>query len=200
MPGTRVAAKSGWRLVEELEIGEELLTFDNGYQRVAGVVRTPVWSDALQVADRALPVVVPTGALGNRDAIVLPPAQGVMLECDAVRDPMGDPFAILSARALEGFCGLARQPPPQPVDLISLQFATEEVIYVDGGLRLHCRPTPLPPQGSDPAELLYSVMPNAEARALLAGISDVRAALTRGADYVLRATALRHIASAPRTP
>lgn len=187
--GTRVASNTGWRAVEALGVGDKVLTFDNGVQRIVDIQRKTLWPAGTEVTAPFWPVTVPVGALGNMHQIVLLPDQGVMLESEAASDPMGDPFAILPAQALEGLCGIYRQPPQHPVELITLFFADEEVIYVDGGLLVHCpRSIAMLHDAMSSAEALYAVMSLSKAQDILSQSTDVRRALVQGAGYVFGAT------------
>ncbi|QUJ75472.1 Hint domain-containing protein [Sulfitobacter albidus] len=138
MAGTRVASNLGWRPIEALAVGDKVLTFDHGMQPIAQIRRAHLWLDAPDTAEGLWPVVVPAGALGNREELTLLPDQGVMVESDAVTDAQGDPFAVLTARALVGVRGIARRRPMHRVELIAIYFAADEVIYAEGGALIHC--------------------------------------------------------------
>lgn len=137
--GTKIASNLGWRPVEKLRAGDKVLTFDNGMQEVLELRRTAIFSTESGAAAELWPVVIPAGVLGNRDQVVLPAHQPVMLECDAVRDGQGDPFAVIPARALAGFCGIARRAPKMTRELITVIFAQDEVVYTGCGMLALCR-------------------------------------------------------------
>ncbi|KEJ88092.1 Hint domain-containing protein [Sulfitobacter donghicola] len=138
MAGTRVASNLGWRAIDALAVGDKVLTFDHGMQEITEIRRAHMWLDAPETADAMWPVVVPVGALGNREELVLLPEQGVMVESDAAQDLHGDPFAILTAHNLVGYRGISRRQPMQRVELIAVYFASDEVIYAEGGALIHC--------------------------------------------------------------
>lgn len=179
--GTRVALGQSWRPVETLRVGDKVLTFDNGMQQIADIRRRSVLLDG---RDGALSVTIPAGAMGNRDDITLLPDQGVMLESAGASDPMGDPFAVVPAQALVGREGICSGFPGRQVDLITLFFGEEEVIYADGGLTLHC-PTDLaaPRDIMPPPERLYEVIALRAGRDLVAAAADLREALLHSADH-----------------
>jgi hypothetical protein len=83
-------------------------------------------------------VIVPAGALGNRDELTLLADQGVLVESDAASDMYGDPFAIVPAHALNGVRGITRAAPAHQIELIAVYFADEQVIYAEGGALIHC--------------------------------------------------------------
>jgi len=138
MTGTRVASNLGWRAIDALAAGDKVLTFDHGMQQLTEVRRAHMWLDAPDTAEMMWPVVVPQGALGNREELVLLPDQGVMVESDAAQDMHGDPFAIITAHSLVGLRGICRRQPMQRVELIAVYFEHDEVIYAEGGSLIHC--------------------------------------------------------------
>ena len=145
MAGTRVASHLGWRAIEALAVGDQVLTFDNGMQEIVEIRRKVFFLDAPETDRAAWPVNVPAGALGNRDALTLLADQGVLIESDAAADVHGDPVALVPARTLEGVRGITRSAPAQQIELIAVYFAAEQVIYAEGGALIHCptRATPL---------------------------------------------------------
>ena len=138
MSGTRVASNLGWRAIDALTVGDKVLTFDHGMQEITEIRRAHMWLDAPETAENLWPVVIPEGALGNREELVLLPEQGVMVESDAAVDTHGDPFAVITAHSLVGLRGIRRRQPMQRIELIAVYFAGDEVIYAEGGALIHC--------------------------------------------------------------
>ena len=138
MAGTVVASNLGWRAIEALAAGDMVLTFDNGMQEIVEIRRMTFWTDAPDTPRAQWPVIVPAGALENREELTLLADQGVLVESDAASDIYGDPFAIVPAHALEGLRGIYRAAPQQQIELIAIYFAQEQVIYAEGGALVHC--------------------------------------------------------------
>jgi hypothetical protein len=138
LEGTHVASNLGWRAVDAIAVGDKVLTFDNAMQPVIEVRREVVFAQPAENPQRCWPVAVPSGAFGNRCELILPPDQGVMIECEAAADPMGDPFAVVPAMALDGIRGVHRVPPRHCEQIVTLFFAQDEVIYVEGGTLAYC--------------------------------------------------------------
>lgn len=136
--GTHVATTNGWRPVEAIIPGERILTFDGGLQPVLRVKRARLWSRARACPRRSWPLTVPSQALGNNTPMTLLPDQPVMLESDAAEDISGDPFALLPAEALEGFRGIARIFPEESVEIVTLYFEIEQVVFANIGARFLC--------------------------------------------------------------
>jgi Ca2+-binding RTX toxin-like protein len=75
-PGTRIATPKGERLVEELQVGDRVITRDNGMQEIRWIGKREMSGEELQAAQHLRPVLIQAGALGNdlpeRDMMVSP--------------------------------------------------------------------------------------------------------------------------------
>ena len=131
--GTRIATAQGWRTVEAITVGDELLTFDNGAQKVVAVTRGAHFACSDTLPAFATPIDVPRGTIGNDDPMVLLPEQPVLVESDAAEAMTGDPFALVPAKALVGFRGIERFRSLRPVKVITLHLENDELVFVDGG-------------------------------------------------------------------
>jgi hypothetical protein len=138
MAGTRVATQLGWRDVADVSIGDQVLTFDGGMQTVASVDRQVLKTEGEYTPAEDWPLFVPSGALGNLDEIILLPQQSVMIEADAAEEVLGDPFAMIPALALVGFRGIRRVAPAVEIELISLAFAQDEIVFANSGALIFC--------------------------------------------------------------
>lgn len=193
--GTRIASNLGWRSVEKLRAGDRVLTFDNGMQELREVRRTSTFIDASATKRAHWPVTFPAGALGNREQIVLAAHQPVMLECDAIQDHMGDPFAVVPAQALSGFCGIAQCAPEASIDMFSVVFAEDEVVYIEGGLLALC-----PYEGRvkigpvADADALYTVLTLPQAKNVLQRMDFSAQRIVQDAAYVIGATEIGLVA------
>lgn len=137
--GTRIGSAMGWRAVEALAPGDLVLTFDNGLQPLVEV-RRETYCLTDMMANNTATVIVPAGAMGNAVDVELLAGQGVLIESEAACDALGDPFAVIKAKALHGFRGIHCCPPAPQIEVITLVFASEQVIYAEGGILLHCPP------------------------------------------------------------
>ncbi|WP_417249328.1 Hint domain-containing protein [Celeribacter sp.] len=133
--GTQVATAIGWRIVEAVQEGDKVLTFDDGLQTVRRVERRFV-----EVGRRAtdVPLHVPAGALGNREAMLLLPDQPVMVESDLGEAMFGDPFTLVPAHALTGFKGIAPDADAEVFEVISIYFDSEQVVFGNVGALFFC--------------------------------------------------------------
>ena len=138
LAGNRIATAMGWRAVEALTAGDLVLTFDNSLQPLLDVRRETFWVNDMMAPAAYASVMVPAGALGNSQDLELLPDQGVLIETEAACDVHGDPFAVVPARSLVGYRGICRVSPRTRVDVITLVFEDEQVIYAEGGALVHC--------------------------------------------------------------
>ena len=162
--GTRIATSSGWRDAAAIQAGDMVLTFDGGLQQIVRVTRQPLWTGEGPCPKRFWPLLVPAGAIDNVKAMMVLPRQGVMLESDLAEAALGDPFALIPAAALEGERGVERVYPNDPIEVVTLHFEADQVIFAEHGALLFC------PAGGDlvqmamqaPAQLCpYRMLPDA---------------------------------------
>ena len=177
--GTKVATSLGWRPIEAVAKGDKVLTFDGGLQVVTGVTRRKLWNGETPCPTRFWPLEVPAHALGNLETMYLLPSQGVMVESDAAEEMLGDPFALIPAKALEGLREIAPVAPRGEMEIICLHFEEDHVVFANSGALFHC------PAERDllndvfeaPIEAAYQVLPMEEALALATFIeAEIKAA------------------------
>lgn len=136
--GTRIATHLGWRPIEGVVVGDSALTFDGGLQKITDVMRRTVsFGETFEGGYQCL-LNIPAGALGNQSNFFLVPDQAILFESDIAEELFGDPFALVPALALEGFNGIEREVPADPIDIISVQFDTDQIVITDFGAQLHC--------------------------------------------------------------
>ena len=141
--GTLIGTAMGWRAVEAIAVGDQVLTFDSGLMPVTGVRRERSDAGARNLPHHLWPLLVPAGTIGNRQALMLLPEQHVMIEADLLEELYGDPFALMPALALEGWRGVAALWPSEALDPVTLSFAQGQLVYAAGGSLLLCPPTDL---------------------------------------------------------
>jgi len=176
--GTQVATDAGWRPVETLCTGDRLLSFDNGVQPIVDLQREHLGAVA---ADRPVAklqaVKVPVAALGNDAPFWLMPDQGVLLESDKALEILGDPFALVPARALVGVNGIRLAAPGGGVSVTTLAFARDEAVYTAGGPLLYCpRPRTVTGEAAGNDMSFFSVQTLQSARYLVRALVEARGA------------------------
>jgi hypothetical protein len=134
--GTRVVTPGGWATVESLHVGDEVLTFDAGFQRVTALATTPIFSHDYVTPRQHWPIFVPGGALENRQDLLVQPGEGVLVESPSVRDKWGDPYAVIPGAALDVLDGTHRVEPSTPLNAVLPAFAEDQMLFVNGGALL----------------------------------------------------------------
>lgn len=134
--GTRVATPGGWAAVDTLHRGDEVLTFDAGFQRVTAIVTQPIFKHNHMTPKALYPLFVPAGTLENRHDLLVQPYQGVLVESPEVKDRWGDPYAVIPGAALECIEGVTRIAPEVPLNAILPVFAEDQMVFANGGALL----------------------------------------------------------------
>lgn len=171
--GTCVGTPMGWRPVQSIQPGDLVLTFDNGMQPVKQVAGGRLWTSADRCPQELWPLHVPAGALDNVSPLHILGNASIMLESDLAEELYDDPFALVPAHALAGTRGIVAQAPTEPLDVVSLCFETDEVLFANGSALIFC-----PSKGSDQPMLIeevvfggvegtYGLLPEAELQAVI---------------------------------
>ena len=133
-PGTLIATASGERLVEELNVGDRVITRDNGIQEIRWVGRRDMSGGELARAAHLRPVLIRQGALGNglpeRDMLVSPQHR-VLMSSDKTALYFEESEVLVPAKHLTDMDGI------DVVDVshttyIHVMFDQHEVILSDG--------------------------------------------------------------------
>jgi len=171
--GTHMASNLGWRMVEALSVGDKVLTFDHGMQTIFDIQRETLIAPEHVLSSAQGPVLVPNGSLNNRKDMWLMPDQGMLVESDVASDAVGDPFAVVPARCLKGLRGIRSAPPVDQLFITTLAFASDEVVYVEGGLLAYCpRPRSILTESPSSGTGLYTVLDRRAARYLVECLID----------------------------
>ncbi|MGC1497993.1 MAG: tandem-95 repeat protein [Sulfitobacter sp.] len=133
-PGTRIATPKGERNVEELQVGDRVITRDNGIQVIRWVGQRDMSGAELDRAEHLKPVLIRQGALGNdlpeRDMMVSPNHR-VLVANDKTALYFEEREVLVAAKHLTGLDGV------DIVDVshttyIHIMFDNHEVILSDG--------------------------------------------------------------------
>jgi hypothetical protein len=133
-PGTKIATPKGERLVEELKVGDRVITRDNGIQEIRWVGARDMSGAELEKSAHLKPVLIRQGALGNdlpeRDMMVSPNHR-VLVANDKTALYFEEREVLVAAKHLTGLEGV------DIVDVshttyIHVMFDQHEVILSDG--------------------------------------------------------------------
>jgi len=182
LAGTRIDTDQGWRLVETLVAGDLIHTRDGGLRPLKQIDRMFfAGSDGLAALRRVL--MVPGGALGNCTPFFLLPDQHLMFVSAYAEAALGTPFTLVAGRALAGHRGITPMRLDGPVEVITLRFAEEEVIWANTGVLMHC-PSVDEPEGAFQSEF-YATLDGEQAEALI-GLLDMGAVAVAEAGAAVR--------------
>ena len=159
--GTMVETSQGWLPVERVQMGMSVYTYDGGKKPVVAIERQTLGAELGTVYPDGL-LLVPGGARDNCNAFYLLPEQHVMIESDIAADVLGAPAHLVPAAALEGFRGIQRVMPVDQIEIITLLFDEEEVVFANTGALIHC-----PKVAGDAERSDFAALTEDQARALL---------------------------------
>ncbi|MDV7142188.1 Hint domain-containing protein [Tropicimonas sp. TH_r6] len=134
--GTMVATIEGWVPVEQICVGDKVVTFDDGAREVTGVTRRLF---PLRENDAVQPLLsLPVGLVGNQRRILLPEAQAMIVESDLAEQILDDPFAAVQAAALAVLPGVEKGLPDGRVVVVTVSFEEDQMIFVEGQALAYC--------------------------------------------------------------
>ena len=171
--GTRIASNLGWRAVEALSAGDQVLTFDGGMQTIIEVRRKVLWDGIGDCPRGTRPLHIRAGTCDLTADVTVLPEQSIMIESDAAEAATGDPFALVNASELRDLNGVERVFGHGPVEVVQLVFEEDQVIYADGGLLLLC---PADHDFFDESSAAYGVLPTGAAAFVVSGMVGGQAA------------------------
>jgi len=150
-PGTRIATPRGELLVEELEVGDRVITRDNGIQEIRWLGARRLNGLELALADHLQPVLIRKGALGGglpeRDMMVSPNHR-LLIANDRTALYFEDREVLVAAKHLVGMEGVERIT-RSAVTYIHFMFDQHEVVLSDGAWTESFQPGDLTLRGMD---------------------------------------------------
>lgn len=133
-PGTSIATPRGERLVEELKVGDRIITRDNGIQEIRWVGTRPITSREMEAVPHLRPILIRAGALGNglpeRDMMVSPNHR-ILVSNDRTQLYFEESEVLAAAKHLVGAPGIASANVSQTT-YIHFMFDRHEVVLSNG--------------------------------------------------------------------
>lgn len=133
-PGTLIATPRGEKPVEELQVGDRVITRDNGIQEIRWVGHKAMAGRELMAAPHLRPVLVKAGSLGNglpeRD-IMLSPNHRVLVANERTQLYFEESEVLAAVKHLVGMPGVF-QLDAMAVTYIHFMFDRHEVVLSDG--------------------------------------------------------------------
>ena len=189
-PGTRIATPQGERLVEDLEVGDRVITRDNGIQEIRWLGVRRLNGLELALSDHLQPVRIRKGALGGglpeRDMMVSPNHR-VLIANDRTALYFEDREVLVAAKHLVGMEGVEKVT-RSAVTYIHFMFDQHEVVLSDGAWTESFQPGDLTLRGmdSDQRRELLELFPELETQQGQINYPAARRALKKHEAALLR--------------
>lgn len=132
--GTRIATRNDWTPIEQLGVGDFVLTAEHGEQVITAVEVSELDASENSSVGASWPVHVPEGVLGNSAPLILAPDMHLVLEDDAAGLLFGQTCVSVKAEDLIGYRGVSRARIAQPLTRYTLQFTHGVSLVVEGGV------------------------------------------------------------------
>ena len=133
--GTLIETEEGLRPVEELGVGDRVLTLDNGYQEVRWINRREVTPLDLVLRPTLKPIRIPVGALGEgmpRWDLTVSPQHRIHVHSPILKRMIEREEALVHAKALVGFNGIAEVGDMMGVRYWHFMCARHEIVRANG--------------------------------------------------------------------
>lgn len=134
-PGTRIRMKRGEKRVEDIVVGDEVMTLDRGPQTVRWVGRVEVDAEVLRANPEFQPILIRKGALGvmmpERDMMVSPQHR-ILLGGWRAELICGEPQVLAAAAHLVDGDGVRVAEGLRSVTYVHLQLDQHEILLSDG--------------------------------------------------------------------
>lgn len=133
-PGTHIATPTGERLVEDLRVGDRVITRDNGIQEIAWVGHKPLSGKELAKSRHLRPILIKAGALGHglpeRDMMVSPNHR-VLVSSEMTQLYFEEREVLAAAKHMVGAAGIHSVDVVQTT-YVHFMFERHEVVLSDG--------------------------------------------------------------------
>ena len=153
-PGALIATMKGEVPVEQIKLGDKVLTRDNGLQQVRWIGARTLTAAQMCALDDARPVLIRKGALGNgcpqRD-IIVSPHHRMLVTSDIAMMLFDEREVLVAARHLTGLAGIERIE-AACVTYFHMLFDHHEVILADGAWTESFQPSDSSLNGLDPRQ------------------------------------------------
>lgn len=128
--GARIKTLRGERRIEDLRIGDRVLTRDNGYQPLRWCGRTATGA----APPFTRPIRIRKGALGRgmpERVLIVAPGQRFLFGGARIHNLLGTPEVIVAASQMTALRGVAPLP-DRPLDFVHLLFDRHELVLAEG--------------------------------------------------------------------
>ena len=182
-PGTLIATPNGERLVEELQVGDRVITRDNGLQKIRWIGKRALNRIDLLQAPHLKPVRVRAGSLGaglpERD-MLLSPQHRILMNNDQTALYFGEREVLAAARHLTGLEGVDVVD-SNATTYIHFMFDQHEVVLSNGTWTESFQPGEGVLDGMDSKQRdeIYTLFPDLQSVDGIEGYSSARRSLKK---------------------
>ena len=182
-PGTMIATATGERAVEELAVGDRVITRDNGIQAIRWVGRRDLTAAEMARASHLRPVRIRAGALGNglpeRDLLVSPNHR-ILIANEKTSLYFDDREVLVAAKHLIALDGVDVVE-VDDLAYIHIMFDQHEVVLSDGAWTESFQPgdQTLAGMDDDQRDEIFELFPDLRTRAGLEGYTAARRSLKK---------------------
>ncbi|MFQ6548249.1 Hint domain-containing protein [Aestuariibius sp. 2305UL40-4] len=182
-PGTRIATARGERLVEELRVGDKIITRDNGLQEIRWIGQSDTTRKRPEAQGRLEPILIAKGSLGNdlpeRDMLVSPNHR-ILVSNDRTELYFDEKEVLVAAKHLIGSRGIEKSG-VQGVTYVHFMCDRHEVVLSDGTWTESFQPgdRSLKGLGSAQRQEIYDIFPELKERDGLEGYRPARVELKK---------------------
>jgi len=149
LSGTCLNTPEGPTPIEDLRVGDQVWTFDDGLQQIRSISRSWVRPNAALGEVSCKFVWIDNGAVGNSLPLLLLPGQPIMIESDLAESVLGDPFAVVAADTLVGMDFSEYVAVSDPVEIYNVTFDRSQLVYCAGGALVWFGGDESPREGGD---------------------------------------------------
>ncbi|MEP3346395.1 MAG: Hint domain-containing protein [Litoreibacter sp.] len=132
--GTKVATRHRWAPVEELKVGDKVLTAEGGEQEITRLEVAELSVASVKAAAGQWPLLVPEGAIGNEQALLVSPDTRLVIENEATGILFGEACVTVRAENLIGYRGIARARVKGDLTHITIRFNEAQTLVIEGGI------------------------------------------------------------------
>ena len=133
-PGTAIATPRGERLVEELQVGDKIITRDNGIQEIRWIGQKVLSGHELARAPHLRPILIQKGALGNNlpeHDILVSPQHRILINTERSALYFEETEVLAAAKHLTGLKGVD-EVGTLGVNYLHFMFDNHEVVLSNG--------------------------------------------------------------------
>ena len=182
-PGTAIATPKGEVLVEELKVGDRVVTRDNGLKAITWIGKKRIDYQQLNALPTVRPILIERGALGNglpEQDMLVSPSHRMLIVSELARQYFDRAEVLVAAKHMLEMEGVAISNQPY-ITYIPIMCENHELVLSNGAWSESFQPGDFTLKGFDTIqrEELFLLFPELETTEGIAGYSAARRSLSR---------------------